>query len=586
MTKRPWWRPSGLGLRVMAVIGAALLPLAVLSYVQTIATRDHAEHHARAAILGETLLAAAPLVEVIKQAQGTASTLANLIPSALANPGACQALMEQTERKAAGSYSMVAFVPLEGPIQCSAPPAKPNIDLYAWRAGRLVAPGLQLTVERSGRAPEPSLSLSAPVYAEGGILLGFVALSMPRTVLMPRHTPAPRMTEAPLVLFTFDENGTLLNSSTDLDVVPAMLPANIAFSDYVNEGKHSFLGTTSDGRRNAFAVVPISPGGLLLLGTWPSERLAISGFGLDLPPLTLPALMWFASLLAAYLAAESQMLRPINRLRERIVSFSKGDRSLTSPDLSGAAPELREVGEVYDTMTEAIVHHEAHLENMIRQQEVLLREVHHRVKNNLQLIASILNMQLRDARSEETRAAMTSVRERVISLATIHRELYQIADIADVGAKDILTQILDHTVKLGAEPGQRFDISVTVDETIRLAPDQAVPLALFLTEGVTNVLKHAGGGAGSVSYIKLNVVRQGNGRALMSLENSLNRIQSTDPLAALDAEPEGIGHKLLAGFASQLEGRMERQRRSRSYRLTLEFPLHPLSEVSLAKATQ
>lgn len=584
-TPRQRWRPSGLGLRVMAMIGVALLPLAVLSYVQTVSTAEQAERHARAAILGETLLSATPLIDFIRQAQGTATTLATLVPTALYTPGACQHLMEQTARKAMGQYSVVGFVPLEGPIRCSAPRLAPDVDVAGWLTGRLENPRLQLKVDREGRISGTSvLSLSAPIYTPDGNLLGFVAISMPHRVLEARRAPPPRETEAPLALLTLDETGTLLSASVGLDAAPALLPANTPFKSYANGVGTSFLDTAADGGRRAFAVVPIVQGGIYVLGSWPAERLAGTGGRLGLAPWVLPALMWLASLLVAYLAAQSQMLRPVTRLRERLIAFAEGDRSLTPPDLSRAAPEVRDVGDAYERMTEAIVHQEAHLENLIHQQEALMRELHHRVKNNLQLIASILNMQLREARSEETRAAMTNVQERVISLATIHRELYQISNLADVRATDLLPQILHNTIKLGAEPGRGFDISVDIDETVRLSADQAVPLALFLTEGAMKVLKHAGGGAGAVSYIRLQLTRQSNGRAELRLENSITRSAPDEPEPG--AQTAGFGHKLLLGFAHQLEGRMQRQRRSRTYALTLEFPLTPLSDVSRPKAAQ
>ena len=74
--------------------------------------------------------------------------------------------------------------------------------------------------------------------------------------------------------------------------------------------------------------------------------------------------------------------------------------------MGDAAVEIRDVGEAYLKMTDTILHDEAELENMVHQREVLLREVHHRVKNNLQLISSIMNMQMRQSHSSEAKLLM------------------------------------------------------------------------------------------------------------------------------------------------------------------------------------
>lgn len=557
-------------------MGIALLPLAVLSYVQTVAITEVAESRARAAILGETLAAATPLVNIILQAQGTANTLAASMPSHLDDLPACKETVSRVMHRSGGRYSFVGFVPLKGPLLCTSTEVPKDMDLSPWLREHLLDPRPQLTVARQAQISKTSvLNLSVPVQTTGAGLIGFLSISMPHAVLETMTAHQPDTTASPLALMIFDKSGTLLAASTELDAAPPLLPRSQPMRAFAERQGESFLDETNEGKRRAFAVVPLSPGGLFLLGSWPAERLADEGFGIGLPAVTFPLLMWGASLLAAYLAAQSQVLRHIGALRDSIMAFAEGDRSLTPPALAGAALELRDVGDAYEKMTTAIVYNEADLENMVHQKEVLLREVHHRVKNNLQLIASILNMQSREARSDEARAAIQSVQDRVIGLATIHRELYQIPDLSNMRAAELLPHILHHSLKIGAAPGRKFDITIAIDEAIRIAPDQAVPLALFLTEGTTNVLKHAAGGAGNACYIKLQLNREGAGRAVLRLENSLGRSASEPDAPSPLPLSDGFGSKLLTAFAHQLDGTMTRQRRSRSYVLSLDFPLYP-----------
>jgi two-component sensor histidine kinase len=104
----------------------------------------------------------------------------------------------------------------------------------------------------------------------------------------------------------------------------------------------------------------------------------------------------------AWCAAERLVSRYIRRLGRAIRAFASGAALWATSD-GGAPAELREVGQAFLRMTDTILHDEAELEDTVHQREVLLREVHHRVKNNLQLIASIMNMQMRRAKSPRPR---------------------------------------------------------------------------------------------------------------------------------------------------------------------------------------
>lgn len=570
----------GLGVRLMLVMGAALLPLAVLSYSQAVATQRVAESRARAAILGETLSAATPLFDIILQAQGTAATLAASLPAYVDDPEACDQAMSRTVRFSEGRYSFVGFIPSDGHIVCSSDPGERDIGQSPWLAQMLSEPEPRLSVSRNGAISHTSvLNLSVPVR-RAGTVIGLMSISMPHEVIQ-AQSAAPGRGEgnAPLTLATFDEDGMVLTASTGLDQVAATLPASHPLAGFVGTSGQSFLDTTITGKRRAFAVVPLAPGGLYVLGSWPADRLDNDSMIGALPTLTFPLLMWAASLLAAWLAAESQVLRHIRALRDSIRAFTGLDRRVLPLRMTGAAAELREVAEAYEKMTLAILHDEADLQNMVHQKEVLLREVHHRVKNNLQLIASILNMQLRTAHAAEAREAMKSIQERVLSLATIHRELYQTSGLTDIRAAELLPQIIRHTARVGAAPGHAFDLDLAVAD-IRLTPDQAVPLALFLTEGTTNALKHAWRGAQGNARIALRVVARPDGMAEVELRNALQPLASGAARsdAALLAPSDGFGTKLLMAFAQQLEGTLERRREDACYVLRLVFPIRPLAQ--------
>ncbi|MFN4130609.1 MAG: sensor histidine kinase [Paracoccaceae bacterium] len=575
-------RLAGLGFRLMAVMGVALLPLAVLSYVQGLKTAQLAEARVTNVIKGETLIAANPLIAEIVKAQTKVATLAVALPSVLrddtlANLDACRDLMDTMVAANIGLVSFAGYVGGDGHLVCGARNARRDMAGTVAMDQLMDDPGPKIAVNPYGPATDTSvLIVSHPVRDAGGALLGFVFVSLPHQALDQRTLPRDDDTAKPLALSTFDAKGTLLTSSVGLDAAAQSLPVGQDLASLANAPGSSFVAYTPSGERRAFALVPLQPGTLYLIGSWPADRLDNTFLEGAFPAFVFPSLMWAASLLVAWLASEGQVLRHVRVLRDRITAFAAGERQLPVLNMEGAALELRSVGRAYERMTEAVVRNEADLENTIHQKEVLLREVHHRVKNNLQLIASILNMQLRSARTTEAKEAMRTVQDRVISLATVHRELYQTSGLTDVRADELLPRVARDLLRIGSVPGRRFDLDAQVDD-IRLTPDQAVPLALFLTEGMANVIKHSWLGGAARSRVGLRLERIDGGLARFSLCNCLMPKINTGEGQPAEGSA-GFGSQLLTAFSQQLNGKVTRGRSGDDYVLTMDFPLRDLTE--------
>jgi two-component sensor histidine kinase len=233
------------------------------------------------------------------------------------------------------------------------------------------------------------------------------------------------------------------------------------------------------------------------------------------------------------------------------------------------------MAEAYEQMTETILHDEAELEDIVHQKEVLLREVHHRVKNNLQLIASIMNMQMRRTKSEEARSIMKGLQDRVMSLATIHRELYQTAGLSDIHTDELLSMIVRQITNMADWPDRRFTVHSTFDD-IRLVPDQAVPLALLVSEAVTNALKHAMTGREPSAELWVSLKRTDDSRAELHIRNTTVRpVPGAEETAS---ESSGLGTQLISAFAMQMGGLVRRETEDGFYNLMVSFELRPLSD--------
>ena len=576
-------RVAGLGVRLMAVMGVALLPLASLSYVQGVKTARLAEARVTNVIKGETLIAANPLIAEIVKAQTKAATLAIALPSILrtdtqASMDACITLMDRMVAAHIGIVTFAGYVDRNGQMLCGARGEQRDLAGTSAMDQLLDNPGPKISVNPYGPVSRTSvLIVSHPVQDARGDVQGFAFVSLPHDTLDEQAAVLEDDEAQPLSLITFDAQGTLLTSSVGMERAELSLPADRALSSFTDGPSVSFLANTVSGERRAFSVVPLQSGTLYLLGSWPANRLDNTIFEGAFPAFLFPMMMWAASLLVAWLAAESQVLRHVRLLRDRITAFAAGERQLPGLRMDGAALELRSVGSAYEQMTAAVVRNEADLENTIHQKEVLLREVHHRVKNNLQLIASILNMQLRGAKSDEAKEAMRTVQDRVISLATVHRELYQTSGLTDVRADELLPRVANDLLRVGSAPGRRFVLDATVDD-IRLTPDQAVPLALFLTEGMGNVFKHSWVGKLPLARVGLRLERIGDGKARFSLCNGLMPVTDAEEEAVSVVPRGGFGSQLLLAFSQQLNGKVTQGRSGDGYVLMLEFPLRPLTE--------
>jgi len=131
----------------------------------------------------------------------------------------------------------------------------------------------------------------------------------------------------------------------------------------------------------------------------------------------------------------------------------------------------------------------ADLTASLKERDVLLQEIHHRVKNNLQIISSLINMQVRRLQSEPACTVLKECKTRVDTISLIHEKLYQSRDFSNVSFPDY-ARSLANTVLHVAESANRVTLEHHV-EAVALPVDKAIPCGLILNELLTNALKHA-----------------------------------------------------------------------------------------------
>jgi two-component sensor histidine kinase len=195
---------------------------------------------------------------------------------------------------------------------------------------------------------------------------------------------------------------------------------------------------------------------------------------------------------------------------------------------------------------------EEQVRSLLREKETILREVHHRIKNNMGVIQSLLNLQASSVQEPKAAAALEDAANRVQSMTLLYDKLYQSATFDAVSIRDYLSTLVDEIV--GTFPG---GASVRVEKNIEDFPldvRRLQPLGIIVNELLTNIMKHAfvGRDAGS---IEVSVSTQGEKVSIVVRDDGVGLPESIDFESA-----SGFGLMLVQNLAAQIGGRIRLER--------------------------
>lgn len=564
----PRWIDS-LPFRVAAMLSVALLPLGLIALAQTQRSIGAAEDAFEATLRAQTVRIATPEREAIVTAFGLARGLANTLVVLGPDETACNDLMERT-RDSNPETSFVGFVAVGAISSCNS--SRERFDFSGNPASeRLFAdPHPDVTFNPAGEVSRQSVIIvSQPVYDDDDSFLGFIAISLPSR---PISVQRPELEFGGLGVFlTFNGRGEILTTEGSVDDILGQLPAEGTLADLTGGGAYTFQAQARDGSRRTFSVVPIVPDRAYALGSWARDAGMAGGGAVSAAPLAFPILMWLVSLAVALLAINRLVLRHVRALGLNMRTFAE-TRSFPPPDprIETVPLEFREISRSFDQMARKIVRDEADLENALFERGVLFKEVHHRVKNNLQLMSSILNMQIRRTQSEDVGSALRGVQDRINSLATVHRGLYESPEeISQVRVDGLLRNLIDQLLVIGVAAEGDVEIDIALEPLV-LVPDQAAPLALLTTEAVTNALKYMSRDAEGRCFLSVtlrSLPEDAEGAFELEIVNSI----ATPPAPASEPAITGVGKRLIDSFVMQLGGRAETIAENGSYRFTVSF---------------
>ncbi len=198
----------------------------------------------------------------------------------------------------------------------------------------------------------------------------------------------------------------------------------------------------------------------------------------------LPLLMWIAAASIAWFVVDRLLIRPLRRLRGAVAAFTPGEELDFGTVHTLPAQEIRELGETFQAISRTVALHEAGLAEGLVRQTKLTREVHHRVKNNLQVISSLINFHARSAPSADATAAYSSIQRRVDALAVVHRNHF--AELEENRGLNLRTMIGELSANIRATASDRsHGLGITLDvDPYLVNQDVAVAIAFLVTETI------------------------------------------------------------------------------------------------------
>jgi len=206
------------------------------------------------------------------------------------------------------------------------------------------------------------------------------------------------------------------------------------------------------------------------------------------------------------------------------------------------------------------------IEMSLKEKDVLLKEIHHRVKNNLQIIISLLNLQTGYIKDETTLKAVKDGQSRVRSMALVHERFYQSDTVTEIDFAEYVEKLCHYIYQSYGDKTDRIDVQVTGD-AVKLDMDTAMPCGLLLNEIVTNAYKYAFPDQ-QKGKITINLKKGENQVALSVHDNGIGL-----PPDFVFENSETLGMQLIQALTSQVDGELQISRSpGTTFEISFQYP--------------
>ncbi|MEP6466211.1 MAG: sensor histidine kinase [Parafilimonas sp.] len=187
--------------------------------------------------------------------------------------------------------------------------------------------------------------------------------------------------------------------------------------------------------------------------------------------------------------------------------------------------------------------------NLLEEKEWLVKEIHHRVKNNLQIVISLLSTQSKYLDNEEAIAAISESRHRMQAMSLIHQRLYQSENATSVNMQAYITELTEY-LKTSFNGGKEINFLIHVD-AIQLDISQAIPIGLILNEVITNAIKYAFEGR-EAGDIQIRMLKNNEQNIMLEIKDNGIGLPADFDLK----NSTSMGMRLVTGLSKQINGKL------------------------------
>lgn len=280
--------------------------------------------------------------------------------------------------------------------------------------------------------------------------------------------------------------------------------------------------------------------------------------------LLLPFLMWLIAALLTWVLVSRLLIRPLRRLQRAVVAYQPGDADFDLPRKLGPATEIQDLRDAFARAVANVEESERDLTGALEGQRKLVREVHHRVKNNLQVVASLINIHGRSAESPHARAAYGSISRRVGALSIVHRNHFaEMEENRGISLRPLISELAAELRATAPEEARGLRIELDL-EGANTTQDVAVSVAFLITEIVEFAMLRT-----PEDPVEITLRRTSELTARLTLNS---KVLNPDE----DGDREKVQfERIISGLAKQLRSSLDRK----LGRYSVELPVFPAREL-------
>lgn len=543
--------------QILRIVAAALVPLLALAIWQGVQAVEDSRSAVTNRLKANARIVAEQEREPFTILLHTLSFAASL-PEVRDMGEGCSAMLTAALQ---GTRKITNFLrtDAEGRARCSAVPFTPGEDLTGdgWWRERSGRRTLYVAKPEVGSISRRLISIAVlPLFSPGGAFEGTLSAGVSISDL----ARSIRSGEARL------PGAVLLASGEGI----AMVPSNKADFPRLDQVLAAQTVPQSvrakDGTTWTYVSAPVHEGEILVVYAEPAGAVMQAAWTRLLPSLLVPMLALLLTSAAIWFVVRQSIVRWLDELRQATGRIAAGDYAVDLARFAAAPRELADFAADLAAMAQAIERQETSLRRAYEDKSVLMREVNHRVKNNLQIIASLLALQSSHVKDTKALDALNQARMRIGGLGLIYRLLYEGAQDDDHGEVEVGTLLEELCAQIGTNYRHRaaIDLDCAADNFC-LGGESAIPLTLLVVEAVTNAYHHAFRDSGS-GRITVRIAR----------EDAMARLEVSDNgVGFVVASQMGgtIGLNLMQAYTEQLRGTLDIASGPEGSVITVRFPI-------------